>query len=259
MPSHEIENRGYNPKEYYWLSERAMNFLDSIDFRYDSDILERKTWNIVYNIYMQPMKDYLKIHQKEMVDKYNEILVKAWIDKYFPSDENLAQREIKGMGICFNEHPYTNIEGIYNFNELPIEPEISSFFIGKHGKRIPLYKLTMIAGIVIAKDKLHSSVTLLTANGPVEVKFRKQQFAIYDAQISQQIGDTKKVIEKSWFSRGTGLLVHGMRQDDLFIAKTYKNSPMKHTVYKINKILPELKFEVQKERKQGKSEENKEE
>ena len=66
----------------------------------------------------------------------------------------------------------------------------------------------------------------------------------------------KKVIEKSWLNRGIGLVINGMRQDDMFIAKTYKNSPMKHTAYKITKILDTGKVEVQKERKSGDKEES---
>ena len=35
----------------------------------------------------------------------------------------------------------------------------------------------------------------------------------------------KKVIEKSMFSRGNKLIITGIRQDDSFIAKMYKNTP----------------------------------
>lgn len=154
------------------------------------------------------------------------------------------------MGLCFHEHPMAHVVNLSNFDDLPSEPQIASFFKVKD-RNIPIYKLTMIAGIVIAKDKLHSSITLLTSTGPVEVKFRKQQFASYDAQISKKVGDKKQIVERSWLNRGIGLIVHGMRQDDQFIAKTYKNSKMQHTAYKVTAILPTGKLEVQKERKKG--------
>ena len=117
----------------------------------------------------------------------------------------------------------------------------------------------MICGIVIAKDKLKGIATLLTPTGPVDVKFGKQRFSNYDKQISKVIDGKKTVIEKSWFNRGEKIMVHGMRQDDLFVAKTYKSSPMKHTVYKITNIDADGRFQIQQERKTGIMEEESDE
>lgn len=188
---------------------------------------------------------------------FNAKMVMEWREKYFPSTQTSAQWEIETLGLCFHEHPMTNVVNLSDFDDLPREPQIATIFKTKTGRNIPLYQLTMIAGIVIAKDKLHSSITLLTSTGPVEVKFRKQQFASYDAQISTKTSKKKKqIVERSWLNRGVGLIVHGMRQDDQFIAKTYKNSKMKHTAYKVTSILPSGKLEVQKERKKGIMEES---
>lgn len=242
-------------KDYYWLDDRAKDYLDKIGFEYSSDYLLKVSWKAYSDLMLAPMKQYLRDHQEEMLEAVNEDAVEEWKENYFPSDQTEAQWEIEVLGLNFQRHPMADLINLSNFEDLPTEPEIANFFRIK-GREIPLYKLSMIAGIVIAKDKLHSSITLLTATGPVEVKFRKQQFASYDAQISKKIDGKRKVIEKSWFNRGVGLVVHGMRQDDLFMAKTYKNSPMKHTAYKITKILPTGKVEVQKERKSGDMEES---
>ena len=43
---------------------------------------------------------------------------------------------------------------------------------------------------------------------------------------------SKKVVEKGWFTRGTKLMITGFRRDDMFVAKTYKNTPT-HQIYKI--------------------------
>lgn len=250
---------GYNDKEWFYLDERAKNFLDDIEFEYSGDYLMASTWNAVRAVYLQPMKDFLKDNQAEFLEKFNKQIRDEWKEKYFPSEESLSEWEIQTMGLCFGKHPYDGVENVDNFDLLPTEPEIATIYRTKTGRNVPLYKLTMIAGIVIAKDKLHSSITLLTADGPVEVKFRKQQFASYDAQISKMIDGKKKIVEKSWLNRGNGLIVHGMRQDDQFVAKTYKNSPMKHTAYKITKLKDDGKFEVQKERKKGKQEDSNDE
>jgi DNA polymerase-3 subunit alpha len=55
-------------------------------------------------------------------------------------------------------------------------------------------------------------------------------------QISEKQADgTKKVREKGWFTRGTKVMVTGFRRDDMFVAKTYKNTPT-HQLYKITKV-----------------------
>jgi DNA polymerase-3 subunit alpha len=199
---------------------------------------------------MKPIKQYLITNQEEMLDLVNGDAIQSWRNKYFPNND-FAQWEIETMGLCFADHPMQNVINVSNFDDLPIEPEIATIYRTKTGRNVPMYRLTMICGIVVAKDKLHSSITLLTPEGPVEVKFRKEQFAHYDAQISQQVNGKKQVVERSWLNRGNGLIIHGMRQDDLFMAKVYRNSPMQHTAFKITKILDTGKIEVQKERKKG--------
>lgn len=253
-----LEDKNLDPKEFYQLDDRAMIFLDEIGYEYREAVLPRANWKATYDFYLRPMKEYLIANQTEMLDKVNDVIVGEWIEKYFPSNQSFSQWEIETMGLCFGEHPMAHVVNVDDFDMLPTEPEIANIFRTKTGRNVPLFKLTMIIGIVIAKDKLHSSITLLTPTGPVEVKFRKQQFASYDAQISKVVNGKKQIVEKSWLNRGVGLIVHGMRQDDQFIAKTYKNSPMKHTAYKVTEILPDGKVKVQKERKKGKQEESNE-
>lgn len=243
--------------EYYPLNKRCTDFLDEIGYKYeaaeysDEIRLPCVLWKSYSDTKILPIKQYLIDHQEEMLKKANDHAIKVWLDKYFPADQGIAQWEIETMGLCFADHPMSHVVNVSDFETLPSEPEVGSMFKTPSGRVVPIYKLTMIAGIVIAKDKLHSSITLLTATGPVEVKFRKQQFAAYDKQVSKVVDGKKKVVEKSWLNRGVGLIIHGMRQDDIFLAKTYKNSPMHHTAYKVTEILPSGKLKVQKERKSG--------
>lgn len=245
-------------KDTYILNDRACAFLDEIDYEHNGETIHARAWKYFYDIVMQPIKQYLIDNQEEMLDKVNQAHIQQWKEKYFPNMD-ISQWEIETMGICFGEHPHSHVVNISHFDDLPTEPEIQTIYRTKTGRSVPLYRLTMICGIVIAKDKLHSSITLLSASGPVEVKFRKEQFAHYDAQISQQVNGKKQIVERSWLNRGVGLIIHGMRQDDLFMAKTYKNSPMEHTAYKITEVYPNGKLEVQKDRKKGKAEESIEE
>ena len=113
-----------------------------------------------------------------------------------------------------------------------------------------MFKLYKICGTCIAKDKNKSTVTLLTPEGVVNVKFRKEYFSMFDKQISERQEDgTKKVIEKSWFNRGNMILVQGIRSGDNFLPKKYSSSGG-HQLYKINDII-DGDLVLQTERYQG--------
>ena len=157
--------------------------------------------------------------------------------------------------LCFyyHEHELKNIDnyryGFVSFNDLPVEPEIERSFY-KGTKKINLFKLYKICGTCIAKNKLKSSVTLLTTSGIVEVKFRKEYFSLFDRQISAKGEDGKKhIIEKSWFNRGSMIIVRGMRNEDTFIAKKY-NSIEGHTLYKIDEVIGD-EIKIRATRAQG--------
>ena len=61
---------------------------------------------------------------------------------------------------------------------------------------------------------------------------------MFRKQISQiQPDGKKKIVERSWFKRGTLLLITGYKRDDNeFVAKTYAQTPG-HQLYKITDII----------------------
>ena len=72
---------------------------------------------------------------------------------------------------------------------------------------------------------------------------------MFNRQMSEKQEDgTKKITEKGWFTRGTKVLVQGYRRDDMFVAKTYANTPG-HQLYKITEISPAGELILQHERK----------
>ena len=133
------------------------------------------------------------------------------------------------LGFYYHDHELKSLKnevyGIVNYFNLDEEPEIEHTFTTKDGSEISLFKISRIAGTVIDKDKNKSSVMLLTPDGVVTVKVWKNQFAAWDKQISERGADgVKHVVEKSWFSRGNKLIITGIRRDDTFIPKKYKNT-----------------------------------
>ena len=123
-------------------------------------------------------------------------------------------------------------------------------FTTKDGATINIYQLSLIAGTVIDRNKMKNTITLLTQNGVVNVKIYKNQFAMFDKQISF-IDDTgkKKVLERSWFARGTLLMVQGFRRGQDFVPKKYKSS-IYPVISKINGV-GEFGLDVQYERVEG--------
>lgn len=225
----------YLKKNSYYIDNKALAFLDehfSIDILKDSENrdylykIEQKEWDKIYKKNMEPMRQYLKDNSKELLDKLNNLLFREVWDKDCLG--NISKWEMDSISFYYHPHELSYVnESCYfdNFNELPEEPIIEDFFKIK-GKSVPIYKLSRIAGTVLNKDKLKNTVTLLTLDGVVNVKIWQNQFVKYDKQISKkdEVTGKKKIIEKSWFSRGNKLIIVGIRRGDNFIPKIYKNS-----------------------------------
>ena len=116
--------------------------------------------------------------------------------------------------------------------------------------------MTKICGTCIAKNKDKGLVTLLTVDGVVTVKFRKEYFAMFDKQISEKDEEgVKHVVERSWFNRGEMIMVQGMRSGDNFVSKKY-NSVGGHQLYKIENINEYGDIQLKDKRYQGGIEED---
>lgn len=239
----------------YKLDDRAINFLTEIGQEklitdYNSYlILSVKDWDKIYQSYMDVFRDWIKENHDKLLFEINERIFAAEWEKY--AKGNLSAWEMKTLCFYFHEHELKNVNkakyGISDFNALPSQPIVDKTF-KKGDKVIPLYKIVKICGTCIGKNKNKSTISLLTTTGVVEVKFRKEYFALFDKQISQpQPNGKKKIVEKSWFERGSLLIIQGIRSDDNFIAKRYNSTPG-HTLYKINKINPDGTLEIQDKR-----------
>lgn len=237
--------------EYYILDERATNFLVELNL-YSSDRMYVKYWDKIYQSWMNVFRTWINDHSNEILQNLNEsIFLNDW-NKY--AKGTISAWEMETMCFYFHEHELNHIDnykyGFVDFFSLPENPEIDRTFY-KNRKQINLYKLSRICGTCIAKDKVRSTVSLLTTSGVVTVKFRKEYFALFDKQISERQPDgTKKVIEKSWFNRGNMIIVTGMRSEDNFIVKKYASTPG-HQLYHIIEIKPNNDLVITSERHKG--------
>ena len=211
-------------------------------------ILQTK-WEKIYKKVMEEAKAWLQANQEEMLNEFNYILFKETWDKY--ATGSISAWEMESLCFYYHEHELAHVDtqryGIVDFFDLPEQPQVDYFF-KRNGRDIPIFKTYKIMGTVISKDDNHSTVSILTLNGVVTVKFTKEYYAMFGRQLSEKQADgSKKVVEKGWFKRGTKLMFTGFRRDDMFVTKTYKNTSS-HQLYRITNVLPNGAIELTHER-----------
>jgi DNA polymerase-3 subunit alpha len=246
----------------YLLDANAQKFyfehFDTVTIEDGNYYISIKEWDKTYKKIMDKVRDWLSVNQETVLKTLNEKLFFDNWNKYC-GNGNISAWEMEALCFYYHEHELAHINmekyGISHFVDLPTEPEVDYYFHRKNAN-IPIYKIDKIVGTCIAKNKNKSNISLLTADGVVTVKFRKEYFALFDKQISQlQENGKKKVIEKSWFKRGNMLMIQGIRRDDNFIAKKYAKTPG-HQLYKIISIDDNGDIVLQGERNQGDYEES---
>ena len=246
--------------ECYRLDDRALNFIIELgyeDMILDDNLINIKVWDNKYQMWMNYFRGWLNENKENILQELNKLIFKEAWDKY--AKGNISAWEMEALCFYYHEHELANLNyekyGIEDYMKLPEEPVVERFFI-KGGKTINIFKLTKICGTCIAKDKTKGHVTLLTASGVVNVKFKKDYFSMFDKQISEKNPDgTKTVKEKSWFNRGSMIMVQGMRSGDNFVAKKYASTGG-HQLYKITKVNQDGTIELQDQRYQGGIEED---
>lgn len=256
-------NKG-NKTDFFKLDNRAINFLIEIgkeNLIYNQEFLEQKVWDKqVYQKHIDVFRSWISNHKDETLQKMNDLIfMEEW--KKYAGNGNISAWEMEVLCFYYHEHELKDVNktkyGFTNFFSLPEDPMIEKSW-KKGDKEIKIFKLSRLCGTCIAKNKTKSIVTILTTDGVVNVKFRKEVFALFDKQISQKNTDgTKKIIEKSWFNRGNMIAVTGMRSGDNFIIKKYAATPGA-SLYKIKEICSNGELILTDQRAQGELEEEEE-
>ena len=222
---------------YYQLDNIAYPFFES---NFDVDklipnqnaesgfVVQQTVWDNIYKKNMDVIRPWVRANASDLLIAINDKLVENIVNKYAMG--NISQWEMDSISCYIHDHELINVDyydnGLTNYFQLSDEPEIDRIIPTKDGKKIPLLKIHRIAGTVLDRDKAKKTVTLLTREGVVTVKIFGDVFTHYDRQISEKQADgKKKVLEKSWFSRGNKIIVTGIRRDEQFFAKKYKNTP----------------------------------
>ena len=233
----------YKSGEYYVLDANSTRFyeahfdMDKLFVEDEQYKLPQTIWDAKYKKLMDPVRAYMKQNQEDLLNKLNQKLFDELWNKYCTG--TISKWEMDSVSYYSHEHELANVDlSLYdcvNYFTLPDEPIIDNKW-WKDGKQIVLYKIFRIAGTILEKDKNKGLVTLLTKEGVVTVKIFGPVFTTYDKQISERrVDGTKKIIEKSWLSRGNKIIVTGIKRDDSFLAKKYARTPY-HLVELIDTI-----------------------
>ena len=188
--------------EGYRLNERAINFLcknfPNIDI--SNGLLDTKVWKKIYDNEMTGIKDWMKSNEEELIQQIQKCDVNKIWEQYCNGNDSSWEMEV--LGFYYSGHELDSLE----------ESQIDIAHL-KDGD----YKHTVsICGTVLGKDAYKHMVTLLTTTGVVTLKFTGELFANYNKIISEMTVEGKKTLEKSWFNKGTLLIVNGYKSGEVF-------------------------------------------
>lgn len=211
----------------YFDKQLLSQFTDALNYNDNGEpILHSKIFDSKYKKLMEPLTEWLS--SEEAIKAYNTYLLREQWMKYCSG--NVYSWEIDTIGFYTGTHEISLIptKTYFDkalFNSLPEMPNV----IGERkwgGKMLPIYETSLVVGTVVDKIKNKNLVVLNTEDGIVELKVSKDQFIHYDKVVDG---------EESWFKRGTKLVIHGYRRENIFVPKVYKNSLFKKPIMKIKK------------------------
>ena len=246
-----IRQKQFKKDGKLFIDERAQKYLEKNYEEFYSEaqleednllsISEARWKKLAYDKGMDDARSWMKDHQQELLDLLNQKLFEEVWDKYCLG--NISKWEMDSMSYYTEKHELAYADlvkyGIKDFKNLPEIPVIDYVFRPDGVKSIPIFELTKIVGTCIDKDNMKNTFTILTPDGSVvSIRLNNEHYAYYNKQLSQFNPQTnkKKVVEKSWFSRGNKVMVVGFRRDQAFVPKRYSRTPEQHRIYLITDI-----------------------
>lgn len=197
----------------------------------------------VYKETIQKMMDFLNTDTgKQVFAAFERKEFSASLFNKYCSG-NQSSWEMSTMSFYHSQHELAGVNNslynICNFNDLDENPSDTD----------PYY--CCIAGTVIDSDKIKHLVSISTIYGVVNVKLFSNLFGLYNQKISSIDPVTKKkiVIEQPWFKRGTKIIVHGFRRENMFVCKTDRTLNFPRTIGLIETVRADGTLDVRYRRK----------
>ena len=242
----------FKSKKLYWLDNKAQRYFnknckdqlqENVDWFYQDDmmLIVDKSLEKLY----KPVMDELKAHinTPEFIKEFNRQVMRKRYNELVPN-QDVNHWSFETCSFFAKEHELAHIDreryNIDLFNELPEEPR---FVTKRWGKREwKQYELAQIAGVVLDRNDNNHLLTVLDINNNVvQCKFDANAYSFYKQQISEPDGQGgKTVVDPSWFKRGQGLILTGVRMGESdFKIKAYKSSIFRHKIQKIVEVFNE--------------------
>ena len=206
-----------------------------------------------YKIYIKEFNEWL--NSNDCLSRFNKIKFNEIKERY--ASGSISKWEMDSMSCYIHEHELTNVDlssyRVDNLNDVIdindyTKDELDTFPVNLYkGVDYIQYPKQRIAGTVINKDNTRHTITLLTTDGIMNIKFSKGAYNHYNQSVSKDNGDgTSSVLEKGWFANGIILIVVGYKDDMQFMANKHGSNYL-HSVVKCN-ILNDNKTEMQTDR-----------
>lgn len=253
-----VPKKGYHDR-YFALDERGTEFLMEhfntciVGTKEDGVIISEKLFNKEWDALIQPLKDYMAL--PETLQLYNQKKLDSTMESY--ASGSLEQWDMESLSYYPDRHELWNLNepkyGVVDYNSLPEIPEVyehTTRRVRGEIKHFPKYKIFRLAGTVLDSDNNKHLVSLLTNHGVVTCKYNKGQYSYYNKRISEQTpAGKKKVLEESWFKRGSKIIVCGYRREDQFVIMKYPDTVYTHTTNRIEEIYNDGTILAQTDRK----------
>lgn len=250
----------FKSKTLYWLDQKALKYFENhckssmvegVDYWFEDDrwVVVDKSLEKLLAPSIETLKDYINTH--EFLDKFNKARAKqSMIESVDGLDVN--RWSLDSCSFYSKQHEYADVDAVkYNimpFEQLPEEPVfITQSFRGREWKQ---FALSQIIGVVLGRNDNNHIVTILDYHdNVVNVKFDGGLYAYMKQQMSIVNPDgTKTVTDKSWFTRGQGLILTGYRYGDDFRIKNYSHSVFPYKVIRVDGINDDGSLELTTER-----------
>jgi DNA polymerase III subunit alpha len=210
------------------------NYSDKVDHEFKDGklVIDQKSFEKVYKKQIEPLREW--VIAPEAAKKFNAKKMREfWLENCMGPIE---QWEMETVVFYSDKHeldyiPLEKYFDVVNFHDLKPSNIVEWKTWGK--RRFPRFELGIISGTVVDKNKDKHIVYLSTQYGVVPIKYHKGAFFHYDKKIVDVRGDKKVVLDPSWFTRGTKLVVVGYRRGDEFVPKVYKETAYEHTTMQV--------------------------
>ncbi len=229
---------------YFVIDDIAIEFYDEVGLdnnliktiehegkRYE--VVKQKEWKDYYKQYFDLLKEYVSDNHDVLLSNLNTQSYDNEYIKYASGNE--LRWELDALNFYHSGHELSDLQigdlTLSNIADLRDNPVKGYWVFG--GKTVPEYELSHIIGTVLDSDKVRHIITFSTPSGVINVKLYNRQYALYDRVIFNTEDENKTIVEDSFLSKGTFLLITGIKRGDVFVPKVYKKDDIK-PIYKID-------------------------